>query len=161
MTIPFSTLAGFSDEPGELDGYGTIPATTARELAAAGVWTWLRTEPGTGQLLEHGRTRYRPTRALADFVVARDRTCRAPGCHQPAHTTDLDHVVPFASGGVTSPGNLHALCTTHHLLKHQGNWTVVRGSDGSTRWRSPTGHRYTRRPERCHGSRWDTVADTG
>ncbi len=161
VTIPFTTLIGLDDQPGDLDGYGPIPAATARELAAAGVWTWLRTEPGTGQLLEHGRTRSRPPVPLADLIVARDRTCRAPGCHQPAHTGDLDHVVPFAQGGTTSPGNLHALCTTHHLLKHHGGWSVTRHRDGTTRWRSPTGHRYTRRPERCHGSSWDNVTDTG
>ncbi|WP_157574824.1 HNH endonuclease signature motif containing protein [Jiangella muralis] len=148
VTIPFTTLIGLDDQPGDLDGYGPIPAATARELAAAGVWTWLSTEPGTGQLLEHGRTRSRPTVPLADLIVARARTCRAPGCHQPAHTGDLDHVVPFAQGGTTSPGNLHALCTTHHLLKHHGGWSVTRHRDGTTRWRSPTAHEYTRAPER-------------
>ncbi|SDS62686.1 HNH endonuclease signature motif containing protein [Jiangella sp. DSM 45060] len=148
VTVPFSTLIGLDDHPGELDGYGHITAAIARELAAAGVWTWLRTEPGTGQLLDHGRARYRPTAALADFIVARDRTCRAPGCHRSARACDVDHAVPFETGGPTSPANCHALCTTHHLLKHHGGWSVTRHRDGSTRWRSPTGHHYIRAPER-------------
>ncbi|WP_116947166.1 DUF222 domain-containing protein [Jiangella endophytica] len=78
VTVPFSTLAGLSDEPGELDGYGPIPAHVASLLASEGVWTWLRTDV-TGQGLDLGRTRYRPTTALAEFIAARDRTCRAPG----------------------------------------------------------------------------------
>ncbi|SED62658.1 protein of unknown function [Jiangella alba] len=160
VTVPFSTLIGLDDHPGDLDGYGHIPAATARELAAAGVWTWLRTEPGTGQLLDHGRARYRPTTALADFIVARDRTCRAPGCHRSARACDIDHAVPFETGGPTSPANCHALCTTHHLLKHRGGWSVTRHRDGSTRWRSPTGHHYVRAPERI-GAATRSAAPSG
>jgi hypothetical protein len=147
VTIPFTALAGLSDEPGELDGYGPIPAHVARELAAGGVWRWLRTDPGTGQLLDLGRTKYRPTKALADFIIARDRTCRMPGCHQPASTADIDHIVPFADGGTTCPAGCHALCETHHLLKHRGGWRVHRQRDGTTIWTSPTGHRYLKPPD--------------
>ncbi len=161
VTIPFAALAGLTDQPGELDGYGPIPAHVARQLATEGVWTWLAHDPGTGQLLDLGRTRYRPTKALADFVTARDRTCRTPGCHRSARACDIDHLVPFAAGGTTDPANCHALCETHHLLKHHGGWGVQRDRDGTTRWRSPTGHRYVRDPDPCHGSRWDNVEDTG
>ncbi|WP_420810557.1 HNH endonuclease signature motif containing protein [Jiangella aurantiaca] len=147
VTVPFATAIGLSDEPGELDGYGPVPAHVARTLAAEGVWTWLRTDPGTRQLLDHGRTKYRPTTALAAFITARDRTCRAPGCHRTARSCDLDHVIPFAAGGTTSAANLQAVCTTHHLLKHHGHWTVHRQPDGTTRWTSPTGHHYRRPPE--------------
>ncbi|WP_162605626.1 HNH endonuclease signature motif containing protein [Jiangella ureilytica] len=148
VTIPFGSLIGLSDEPGELDGYGFITAQIARTLAAEGVWTWLTTDPGTGHLLDLGRTRYRPTKALADFVAARDRTCRTPGCHRPARACDLDHIEPFTTGGSTCAANCHALCRTHHLLKHHANWTVTRHPDGTTRWTSPTGHTYERPPER-------------
>ncbi|PZF85857.1 HNH endonuclease signature motif containing protein [Jiangella anatolica] len=147
VTVPFTALAGLTDEPGELRGYGPISAPVARELAAAGVWTWLRTDPATGQVLDAGRRTYRPTTALAEFIVARDRTCRAPGCHQPAANSDIDHVIPFAAGGTTVRANCQALCETHHLLKHRGHWTVRRGPGGITRWRGPTGHHYTKPPE--------------
>ena len=147
VTIPFTALAGLTDEPGELDGYGPIPARVARALAAAGVWTWLGTDPATGQLLDCGRTRYRPTQALADFIVARDRTCRMPGCHRVASGCDIDHAVAYAAGGCTDPTNCHALCETHHLLKHHGGWQVERQPDGTTIWTSPTGHRYAKPAE--------------
>ncbi|RIQ33707.1 HNH endonuclease [Jiangella rhizosphaerae] len=147
ITVPFATAIGLSDQPGELEGYGPIPAHVAKVLAAEGVWTWLRTD-GTGHLLDLGRTRYRPTKALADFIIARDRTCRTPGCHRPAITCDLDHIVPFNAGGTTDPDDLHALCETHHKLKHRGHWRVHRLPDGTTIWTSPTGHRYQKPPER-------------
>ncbi|WP_408618060.1 HNH endonuclease signature motif containing protein [Jiangella endophytica] len=56
----------------------------------------------------------------------------------------MDHVIPFAAGGTTCAANLHALCETHHLLKHHGRWTVCRQPDGTTVWAGPTGHRYLR-----------------
>ncbi|PZF81983.1 hypothetical protein C1I92_18820 [Jiangella anatolica] len=147
VTIPFESLAGLADQPGDLEGYGPVPAHVARALAAEGVWTWLSTDPGTGQLLDLGRTRYRPSKALAEFIVARDRTCRMPGCHRLARSADIDHIVPFAAGGSTCPAGCHALCETHHLLKHHGGWDVERQPDGSTHWRSPTGHHYVRPPD--------------
>lgn len=147
VTVPFPTAVGLSDEPAELEGYGPIPAHVARTLAAAGVWTWLRADPKTGQLLDLGRRRYRPTAALAAFVTARDRTCRMPGCHQPARAAEIDHIIPFAAGGPTSPANLHSLCEAHHLIKHRGRWGAERQPSGTTRWPSPTGHRYLKRPD--------------
>src|SRR5690606_27303421 len=38
VTIPLSTLLGLDDHPGELDGYGPIPAHIARHLSTAGLW---------------------------------------------------------------------------------------------------------------------------
>ena len=149
VTVPFTTLAGLSDQAGELEGYGAVPADVARELATHGVWRWLRTDPATGQLLDFGRTTYRPPKALADFIVARDRVCRMPGCHRPAHRCDLDHRVPFEAGGATSAENCHALCRTHHLLKHHGDWQVTTLPNGTTVWTGPTGHRFLRPPERA------------
>src|SRR5699024_10256826 len=49
-----------------LTGYGPITPTTARALAAGGTWRRLVTDPLSGQLLDLGHTRYRPSTALAD-----------------------------------------------------------------------------------------------
>ncbi len=147
VTIPFGSLAGLTDEPGELDGYGPIPAHVARELAAAGVWTWLRTDPGTGQLLDLGRTRYRPTKALADFITARDRTCRMPGCHRPRqHRRHRPHRPVRRRRHRPARPAATPCAETHHLLKHRGGWRVDRQPDGTTIWTSPTGHRYPKPP---------------
>jgi hypothetical protein len=148
VTVSLATLAGLDDEPGELHGYGPIPARVARELSAAGVWQWVGTDPVTGAVLTHGRARYTPTRDLVDHVVLRDRTCRAPGCTIPAVRCDLDHVHAHSAGGPTCAANLVALCRKHHLIKHHGPFTVDQPEPGIVRWTGPTGRTTVRGPVR-------------
>ena len=64
---------------------------------------------------------YHPSRALADFVRARDLTCRAPGCDKPATRCDIDHTVPWPYGA-THASNLKCLCRDHHILKTFWGW---------------------------------------
>ena len=143
MTLP--TLLGLDDEPAELSGYGPITAQNARRIAADAEWRALLVD-NRGALLDFGRTTYRPPQELADFVIARDRTCVFPGCSLPAGRCDLDHEIPFDAGGSTSAANVHALCRHHHRLKHEAGWTVVGNVDGSFTWRSSTGHTYRSKP---------------
>jgi hypothetical protein len=142
LTIDLPTLLGLADSPGELGGYGPIPASIARALAADGTWRRLITEPITGHLLEYGRESYQPPQALVDFLLARDRTCRFPGCRQPAHRGDIDHAVAWDDGGPTDAANLGLLCRRHHRLKTHDGWSIESKPDGSCTWQSPTGHRY-------------------
>lgn len=81
-------------------------------------------------------------------MIARDVTCCFPGCHRRAIICDIDHCRDWNDGGTTSESNLHALCARHHHLKHDTAWTVRRTRDGTTIWTAPSGHRYTREPER-------------
>ncbi|WP_158564204.1 HNH endonuclease signature motif containing protein [Jiangella anatolica] len=148
VTVSLTTLAGLDEEPGDLDGYGHVPARVARELAAAGIWTWVGCDPVTGAVVDHGRTRYTPTRDLVDHVLLRDRTCRAPGCAVPAVRCDLDHVHAYGAGGLTCPANLTPLCRKHHLIKHHGPFAVDRPEPGTLRWTSPTGRTTSRGPDR-------------
>ncbi|MQA86404.1 MAG: DUF222 domain-containing protein [Streptosporangiales bacterium] len=149
VTVGAGTLLGLDNRPGELAGYGPIPAQMARELAACGTWRRLLTDPATGALLDYGRTAYRPPAALAEFVRARDVTCRFPGCRQPAWRSDLDHVIPYPHGP-TAAENLGPLCRRHHDLKQQPGWNVRRDPDGSYTWTSPTGHTYVTPPPDTH-----------
>ena len=55
---------------------------------------------------------YRPSKALTDFVRARDLTCRWPGCDVPAINCQLDHTIPYADGGPTHAGNMKCYCPT-------------------------------------------------
>lgn len=148
VTVPLSTLLGQNDQPAELAGYGPITAQQARRLAADETSTWCRlvTDPVTGALLDYGRKTYRPPADLAEFVMARDRTCVLPGCRRPARRCDLDHAKPWREGGSTSAQNLHPLCRRHHRAKHVGGWSVAQQDDGAYRWTSPTGHHYVVRP---------------
>lgn len=49
VTIPYTALLGANDTPGELAGYGPIPAAVARDLAAAGTWRRILTDPHSGR----------------------------------------------------------------------------------------------------------------
>ena len=144
VTVPAGSLLGLDDESGELAGYGPIPAGMARELAADATWRRLLTDPASGVLLDHGRTTYRPPAGLADFVRARDQTCRFPGCRRAAERCELDHHHEYPHGP-TSAENLDALCPHHHRLKHHSAWTGQRLRNGDYRWRTPAGFYYVTR----------------
>ena len=142
LTIDLPTLLGFAENPGILAGYGAIPASVARELAADGKWRRFITDPITGVLLDYGRESYEPPQILVDFLMARDRTCRFPGCRQPARIADIDHAKAWGDGGVTSAENLGLLCRRHHRMKTHGNWSLESFSDGSCEWTSPVGKKF-------------------
>ena len=142
VTIDLPTLLGLAENPGQLSGYGAIPASVARELASDATWKRFITDPQTGNLLDYGREKYEPPQALVDFLLARDRTCRFPGCRQPASRSDIDHAQSWETGGETKPENLGLLCRRHHRLKTHGRWDLVSNVDGSCEWTSPVGKKY-------------------
>ncbi len=128
VVIDAATLFGLADHPGEIIGYGPIPAELARLLAADSKgWRRLVTDPVTGYLLDYGHRTYTPPAALREYVLARDRRCQFPGCEQPSYRCDLDHVEPFTGtpeGGSTSADNLLTVCRRHHQLKTHHRWRV-------------------------------------
>ncbi|CAB4811588.1 unannotated protein [freshwater metagenome] len=142
VTIDLPTLLGLAENPGQLAGYGAIPASVARELASDGKWKRFVTDPQTGNLLDYGRESYEPPQALKDFLIARDRTCRFPGCRRSAALSDLDHAKSWEEGGSTSAENLGALCRRHHRLKTHDGWSVTSHGDGSCTWISPLGKKF-------------------
>jgi hypothetical protein len=143
VCVALSTLLGLDDEPGELAGVGPIPAALARRLAAdpTGTWRRLVTDPA-GRLIDYGRRVYQPPPALADHIVARDRTCRFPGCTRASESSEIDHRIAWADGGRTNEANLHALCPRHHHLKHETRWQVTRLPEHTTAWTDSRGRTY-------------------
>ncbi len=119
VIVPVTTLLGLTDIPGELAGYGPIPAGLTRALAKNATWRRILTDPADGSVREVGRRRF-PSPALARHIHVRDRTCRFPGCRKPAKACDLDHVQAYNDGGTTEPGNLATVCRHHHRMKHEG-----------------------------------------
>lgn len=142
VTIDLPTLLGLAENPGQLAGYGAIPASIARQLASDAQWRRFITEPQTGNLLDFGRESYQPPQALKDFLIARDRTCRFPGCRRSALLSDLDHAQSWESGGATSIENIGALCRRHHRLKTHDGWSIESFADGSCTWTSPLGKKF-------------------
>ncbi len=147
ILLPHSTLTGADDHPVELVGYGPVPAPLARAITADAVWKRLVTDPLSGALLDHGRGTYRPPAALADFVRARDVTCRFPPCNRRALDGELDHTRAWTGeDGLTCEANLYGGCVHHHLKHDAPGWSVRQDPDGTITWITPTGHRYTSEP---------------
>jgi hypothetical protein len=134
-----STVDGSGAAPGFLYGDGIIPAEMVCELAKTAklqpISTPVSPEPG-----------YTPSRALAEYVRARDLTCRAPGCDRAATLCDIDHTVPRAAGGATHPANLKCLCRQHHLLKTFWGWQDKQLADGTVIWSVPNGRTHVTTP---------------
>ncbi|MFI7119393.1 DUF222 domain-containing protein [Amycolatopsis sp. NPDC049868] len=149
------TYLGLNDDPAELAGHGTIPAALARHIAGGGntVLRRIITDPLSGQVLDLGRDRYRPTAGLAEFVRVRDRECRRPGCHRPAQACDIDHSPPWQHGGHTADTELIDLCRRDHRLKDEPGWTYHLAPDGTLTITTPTGQRYDSTPPPLHEPR--------
>jgi uncharacterized protein DUF222 len=135
-----ATVAGTSDKPGYLPGYGAVPAATVAEMAKTAS---LRPVPIPKDLV--AEPQYRPSAALTRFVQCRDLTCSFPGCDQPAVGCDIDHSVPYPLGP-THPSNNSLKCRIHHLIKTFCDWTDLQLPDGTIVWTSPSGRTYTTTP---------------
>jgi hypothetical protein len=148
VSVALSTLAGLDFQPGELLGYGPIPASLALQIAFDPTGTWRRLiTDDTGRALDFPMTSYRPPTDLRDYILARDRTCRFPGCNCLSRNCDIDHHHDHAHGGTTSADNLGPLCARTHQVKHDAGWHVHRTPNGTTHWKSPTGRRYQKPPD--------------
>ena len=88
VTVAASTLAGLDEMPGELSGYGGIPASVARELAEFGHWRKLLYDPVDGTLLGVGRSSVPDRQAAAS-------------CHDAGRRVPLPGL--FAAGRVVRP----------------------------------------------------------
>ncbi|MGY2085415.1 HNH endonuclease signature motif containing protein [Blastococcus sp. SYSU DS0539] len=136
-----------TDEHGALLATAT-PAELAR-LAARGCPAHGRDAACSCTLLgpPGERSGYDRSAAQERFLRLRDRTCRHPGCAQPAGRTDLDHVVPYDCGGRTACQNLCCLCRTHHRLKtFARGWRFQMQPDGTLTVTTPSGITRSTRP---------------
>lgn len=59
------------------------------------------------------------TGALRDLIQVRDRTCFHRTCDAPAHRCQIDHIEPWAAGGVTAQENGRAACAFHNRSRHR------------------------------------------
>jgi hypothetical protein len=132
-------------EPAMLDGYGPIPASMARRLIADGADSFHRvlTDPRDGAPLEIGRTSYRITKTMRQWLRLRDGKCPFPGCNNHSLDNEADHLLAWAHGGTTGITNLGQPCPKHHRLKHTTGWKPTPATlDKPPGWTSPTGRHY-------------------
>lgn len=121
VVVEAAALAGVTDTAALVDGDAPIPPAWIFGLAELGgaLWTRLLTDPA-GHVLDVSHLGYQPPPSLRRAIQWRDMTCRINGCQRRAADCDLDHDVPFESGGPTSGANLRPLCRRHHGMKGHG-----------------------------------------
>ncbi|MDP9981935.1 hypothetical protein J2W14_001319 [Pseudarthrobacter oxydans] len=172
ITVPVLSLLGATGEPAMLDGYGPIPPSMARALIADGAESFHRvlTDPRDGAPLEIGRTNYRLTKAMRQWLRLRDGRCPFPGCNNPSLDNEADHLLAWADGGTTGITNLGQPCRKHHGLKHGSGWTPSGASkDKPPGWTSPSGRYYPSEQQDWEPPDWppnllpatDTLPDPG
>ena len=146
LHVDLETLTRLADHPGELAGYGPIVADLARQIAenqSRAEWRWTLNDRATGQVIDNGITRRRPTTGQRRLVETRLPNCIFPGCRVPASDCDLDHTTPWAEGGPTTIDNLVPLCRHDHQVRHRSGWTHQPLPNGDHQWTSRVGHTYT------------------
>jgi 5-methylcytosine-specific restriction endonuclease McrA len=78
------------------------------------------------------------TPAQQRALLARDRTCRFPGCGRSFYLK-AHHIVHREHGGPTQIENLVLLCQTHHTLIHKPGWRLERDRAGKLWFTAPDG----------------------
>ncbi|ASJ74427.1 HNH endonuclease signature motif containing protein [Granulosicoccus antarcticus] len=113
-----------------------LPVETARRLSCS--CKIVTAVTNGSEPLNIGRsTRAIPT-GIRRALAIRDGACTFPGCDCHKHL-DAHHIIHWANGGETSLENLTQLCHHHHTLMHEGQFTVVRLSDGQLLFKRPDG----------------------
>jgi hypothetical protein len=145
VVVGIETLLALDEMPGELVGFGPIPADAARRIASEGTWRRLLTDPRSGRFDELSVDTHDPPQDMVDHVVARDRHCRRGlGCRMPANRCDVDHRVAFPRGP-TAASNLDSGCRPDHEIKTFTDTTVTLdpgGMPGDLRITYPSGRSY-------------------
>ena len=59
------------------------------------------------------------TGATRRAIEVRDQQCTHPFCDRPASSTEVDHIQPWALGGLTTQENGRLLCRFHNRLRNQ------------------------------------------
>jgi hypothetical protein len=146
VTVPGVVLAGLSDQPGDLGGYGPVFAEIARKTVMENVdgeWRFVVTD--NGRPVATGTLARRPNAGQQRQVRAAYSKCVHPGCREDAWDCDLDHRRQRRHGGATCVHNLAPLCRFHHRSKDEGGWKLQRLDNGDHQWTSPLGHTYTKK----------------
>lgn len=129
VTLTAETLLGLDSLPGQLRGYGPLPAERIRELAfdLKSVWSGVLVDNG-GYPKKIAEDRYRFSGRLAEYIRLRDGTCTYPACTRPADKADIDHIIPYPRGQTTDTDNAATECRRHHRLKTHTAWAVCPAS---------------------------------
>ena len=113
-----------------LKGAGPVARETALRLSCdCSLSTYISCN---GEPMDIGRKSRIWTNGQSRGIKERDEHCQFPGCNQ-VHRLENHHLDHWANGGKTSVSNGTALCPYHHMLVHEGGYTVERVADSKKR----------------------------
>lgn len=119
------------------DGTRSMSRSVLRRMACdAGLVPIVLDDAGTP--MDVGRRDRKLSVALRRAVMARDRSCRFPGCGSTRHL-HAHHVQHWADGGPTDLANLVVTCSHHHRFVHEHRWQVEPVGDGRFSFAPPGG----------------------
>ena len=145
VVLDLPTLLGLADNPGEIPGYGPIPAPLARQMAGDRDWVRWTTDPATGQLLDRGANTYRPSDKLRRSSPPGTGSAASPAATARAQHATATTSSPSPTTAETIRVNLGPLCRQHHNAKTHGLWQLSYDPDTGTKtWTSPLGKTYTK-----------------
>lgn len=117
----FSVLVNYETMVGPMcelaNGTAVTPGSLLRYLDQA----WIeRVVFGTpSRVIDMGRRKRLFTGALRRAIQVRDRECFHPFCDIPAEDCQVDHVEPYAAGGLTIQDNGRPACDFHNRNRHR------------------------------------------
>ncbi len=92
------------------------PGTAARHLTAADVERIVF--DGPSRVIDVGVRRRFVNGALRRAIEVRDRTCFHPSCDAVPHRPEIDHVLEYAKGGLTTQANSRLGCGFHNRWRN-------------------------------------------
>ncbi len=116
----------------EIEHGPSIAAETARWMSCDASLIAM-VESDEGEPLNVGRKMRAISPALWRLLKSRNKGCRFPGCANSRYI-DGHHIVHWANGGETKPGNLVCLCRFHHRAVHEGGIRIDCLDDGALRF---------------------------
>jgi hypothetical protein len=153
------TAAGVApvDKPW-LDWVGPVSPATARRIACDAEFFRIVLDPRNGLPLDVGSAYRIVPPWIRKAVLARDRTCRWPGCDAPRAWLDIHHLMPWAIYRRTTVDESLALCRFHHVRVHECGWTLdFDATTGQVSVTRPDGSPYELGPSQP----WTTTATQG
>lgn len=119
----------------EIIGAGPVPPSVLARLACDSAVSRIVFGPDS-QVIDVGRKERIFSGPRRQAILARDRTCRYPGCHAPPALGEIHHIDHWADGGGTDANRGVLLCWFHHELVHArgimidpsptGGWALTR-----------------------------------
>ena len=110
------------------DGTALAPSQFARMLCDSGISRVVLSAHGEPLDASRAQRRFSVTQEKA--ILARDRTCRYPGCTRGVEYAEIHHVQEWEDGGPTIVDNAVLLCFHHHQHIHSEHIIITHHAGG-------------------------------